>query len=178
MLNSGEESKQLNYSCMIKIFLSLFGIFFLISSCSRSSISNSELEDAKRKVIKSHDPISYADIDLYYSNDYPELYMEQLPYDILMYKANDGYACYQFYKNYLKVCNSGIFDKLSISKLEKPEQDFLLYILNKGALLKEDNCRQYLYYYYTNGIVVKKDSLKADSLSKFFPEGFFDNVNL
>ena len=126
----------------------------------------------------SHDAISYVDIDLYYSNDHPELYMEQLPYDLIMCKANDGYACYQFYKNYLKACNSGKFDKLSIRKLDKPEQDFLLYILNKGALQDEYYCRQYLYYYYKNGIVVKKDSLKADSLSKFFPEGYFDKISL
>lgn len=121
---------------------------------------------------------SYADIDLYYSNDHPELYMEQLPYDLIMCKANGDYACYQFYKNYLKVCNSGLFDKKSIAKLDKPEQDFLLYILNKGAMQKDHYCREYLYYYYKNGIAVEKDSLKADSLSKFFPEGYFDNENL
>ena len=104
--------------------------------------------------------------------------MEQLPYDLIMCKANDGYACYQFYNNYLKVCNSGKFDKLSISKLDKPEQDFLLYILNKGAMLGDEYSQKYLYYYYKNGIVVKKDSLKADSLSKFFPEGYFDKISL
>ena len=152
---------------------------FLFSSCIRkSSISNSELIDAKNAVIMSKAAGSYVDIDLYYSNDYPELYMEQLPYDLIMCKDNNGYACYRFYENYLKISNSGMFDKLSISKLDKPEQDFLLYILNKGASLGEYYCREYLYYYYKNGIAVKKDSLKADSISKFFPEGYFDNVNL
>jgi len=67
---------------------------------------------------------------------------------------------------------------LSIVKLDKPERDFLFNILNKGALLGDEYCRSYLYYYFKNGIVVKKDSLKADSLSKFFPEGYFDKVNL
>ena len=152
---------------------------FLITSCiKKSSISDSVLEDAKRAVVMSHYAISYADIDLYYSNDHPELYMEQLPYDLIMCNANDGFACYRFYENYLKISNSGKFDKLSISKLDKPEQDFLLYILNKGAMLGDEYSQQYLYYYYKNGIVVKKDSLKADSLSKFFPEGFFDKISL
>lgn len=162
-------------------FLYLVIILFLIISCvKKSSISESELEDAKRAVVMSHDVISYGDIDTYYLNDHPELYMEQLPYDLIMCKANYGYACYRFYENYLTLSNSGKFDKLSISKLDKSEQDFLLYILNKGALQEGEEyyCRQYLYYYYKNGIVVKKDSLKADSISKFFPEGYFDNVDL
>jgi len=115
---------------------------------------------------------------MYYTNDHPELYMEQLPYDLIMCKANYGYACYRFYENYLKINNSGKFNKLSISKLDKPEQEFLLYILNKGAMLGDEYSQKYLYYYYKNGIVVKKDSLKADSISKLFPEGFFDNDNL
>ena len=37
---------------------------FLITSCiKKSSISDSELEDAKRAVVMSHYAISYADID-------------------------------------------------------------------------------------------------------------------
>ena len=164
---------------MNKIFLYLVIILSLFISCiEKSSIGDSELEDAKRAVVNSQYSPAYADIDLYYSNDHPELYMEQLPYDLIMCKANDGFACYKFYENYLKACNSGKFDKLSISKLDKPEQDFLLYILNKGAMLDDTYSQQYLYFYYKNGIVVKKDSLKADSISKLFPEGFFDNANL
>lgn len=160
------------------ILFLVISLFLIISCIKKSSISDSELEKAKRAVVMSHDAISYADIDLYYSNDHPELYMEQLPYDLIMCKANNDFSFFQFYQNYLKICNSGQFDKTSIIKLDKTEQDFLLYILNKGAIRGEYYCRQYLYYYYKNGIVVKKDSLKADSLSKFFPEGFFDNVNL
>jgi len=164
---------------MKRSILYLVITLFLINSCIRkSSISDSVLEEAKKAVVETQYAISYADIDLYYSNDHPELYMEQLPYDLIMCKANDGYACYQFYKNYLKLSNSGKFDKASIIRLAKPEQDFLLYILNKGAMLGDEYSQSYLYYYYKNGIVVKKDSLKADSLSKFFPEGYFDKISL
>ena len=163
---------------MKQTILYLIITLVLMSSCSKSRITDSQLEESKRVVTMSHDVISYNDINFYYSNDHPELYMEQLPYDLIMCKANDGYACYQFYENYLKISNSGKFDKLYISKLDKPEQDFLLYILNKGARLGDEYSQRYLYYYYKNGIVVKKDSLKADSLSKFFPEGYFDKVNL
>ena len=154
---------------MVRNFLYLVIILFLIISCSRTRITDSELVEAKRVVVTSQDAGSYVDIMLYYSNDHPELYMEQLPYDLIMCNANDGGACYNFYVNYLKIRNSGKFNKASISKLDKPEQDFLLYILNKGALLEDEYCRSYLYYYHKNGIVVKKDSLKTDSLSKFFP---------
>lgn len=179
MSNFGEVNKQIKIFNMKRIIFFIAITLFLFISCIRkSSISDSELIDAKRAVVKSQYAISYADIDLYYSNDYPELYMEQLPYDLIMCKANNGYACYQFYKNYLKISNSGKFDKLYISKLDTQEQDFLLYILNKGASQNEYYCRQYLYYYYKNGIVVEKDSLKADSISRFFPKGFFDNDNL
>lgn len=153
-------------------------IFLLISCIRKSSISDAEVEEAKRAVVMSHDAGSYVDINLYYSNDHPELYMEQLPYDLIMCKANNKFSCFRFYENYLKACNSGKFDKLSIRKLDKPEQDFLLYILNKGATLGDEFSQSYLYYYYKNGIVVKKDSLKADSISKLFPEGYFDRISL
>jgi len=161
---------------MVRNFLYLVIILFLIISCSRTRITDSELVEAKRVVVTSQDAGSYVDIMLYYSNDHPELYMEQLPYDLIMCNANNGPSCYNFYKNYLKIRNSGKFDKASISKLDKPEQDFLLHILSKGALLEDEDCRSYLYYYFKNGIVVKKDSLKADSLSKFFPKGYFDKI--
>jgi hypothetical protein len=145
-------------------------------SCNRTRITDSELVEAKRVVVTSQDAGSYVDVTLYYSNNHPELYMEQIPYDLIMCNANDANACYFFYVNCLKLHNSGKFDKASISKLDKPEQDFLLYILNKGASLGNEYCQSYLYYYYKNGIVVKKDSLKADSISKFFPEGYFDKI--
>ncbi len=161
-----------------KIFFFAIALLLITSCIRKSSISDSELIDAKRAVVESQYAISYVDIDMYYSNDHPELYMEQLPYDLIMCKANDGYACYRFYENYLKISNSGKFDKLHIRKLDTQEQDFLLYILNKGAMLGDESSQSYLYYYYKNGIVVKKDSLKADSISKFFPEGYFDNANL
>ena len=163
---------------MVRNFLYLVTILFLIISCRRTRITDSELVEAKRVVVTSQDAGSYVDITLYYSNDHPELYMEQLPYDLIMCKANNAPACYEYFVNYIKVCNSGKFDKLTIRKLDKPEQDFLLYILNKGALQEDEYCRSYLYYYYKNGIVLKKDSLKADSLSKFFPEDYFNKVNL
>lgn len=161
-----------------KIFFFAIALLLITSCIRKSSISDSELIDAKRAVVESQYAISYVDIDMYYSNDHSELYLEQLPYDLIMCKANDGYACYRFYENYLKISNSGKFDKLHIRKLDTQEQDFLLYILNKGASQNESYCRQYLYYYYKNGIVVEKDSLKADSISMFFPEGYFDNANL
>ena len=162
---------------MVRNFLYLVIILFLISSCSKEMTKN-ELENVKKAVVISQDVISYVDIMTYYSNYHPELYMEQLPYDLIMCNANDAGACYNFYVNYIKIRNSGKFDKVSISKLDKPEQNLLLNILSKGAVLKDEYCRSYLYYYYKNGIAVKKDLSKADSLSKFFPEGYFDNVNL
>lgn len=161
---------------MARFFLCLVISFILATSCARSRLSQSELEKAKNDVVLKHDVSSYVDLTFHYSNC-PE-YLEQLPYDLIMSNANNGYACYNFYVNYIKACNSDKFDKVSICKLDKTEQDFLLYILNKGALQGEEYCRSYLYYYYKNGIAVKIDSLKADSLSKFFPEGYFDNANL
>jgi hypothetical protein len=161
---------------MVRNFLYLVIALFLITSCSRSRLTDSELEKAKKEVILTHDASSYLDLTCHYSDSLE--YMEQLPYDLIMCNANNCAACYNFYVNYIKACNSGKFEKASICKLDKPEQDFLLYILNKGALKGDEYCRSYLYYYYKNGIVVKKDLLKADSLSKFFPEGYFDNVDL
>jgi hypothetical protein len=161
---------------MVRDFLYMVIALFLITSCARSRLTHSELEKAKKEVILRHDVDSYNELIWHYSDS--SEYMEQFPFDLIMCKANNSSACYECYKNYIRVCNSGKFDKLSIVKLDKPERDFLFNILNKGALLGDEYCRSYLYYYFKNGIVVKKDSLKADSLSKFFPEGYFDKVNL
>ena len=124
---------------MIRNFLYLVIALFLTTSCSRSRLSDSELEKAKKEVILRHDVDSYVELACHYSDSLE--YMEQLPFDLIMCKANDGSACYSFYVNYIKTCNSGKFDKLSIRKLDKPEQDFLLYILNKGALQGDEYCR-------------------------------------
>jgi len=152
-------------------------LFILTSSCIRKRIRDDEVNNAKREVVKTQSVEAYFDLGEYYDNE--DLYLDELPYDLIMSKkSNNVTSCYYFYHNYIRICNSGKFDKNVINKLDKPEQDFLIYMLNKGALKGDMSCQSYLYYYYKNGIVVKKNSLKADSLSKFFPEGYFDKVNL
>ena len=146
-------------------------IILVSSSCRRSGVNEYELLNVKRKIITEHNHDAYLEL----LETKLEFYEENLPYHLIMSKdSTDGLACFSFYQDYLRIANSGKFDKNTIIKLDKPEQDYLIYMLNKGALKEDEYCRTYLYYYYKNGIGVKKDSLKADSISKFYPKTDFD----
>jgi hypothetical protein len=138
------------------------------SSCRKSGVPSYQLNDVKKDIILKHSEDAYEDLVLSCDND-TTCITDQLGYDLIMSRDTGvtlSYSCENFFCNYITTVNGGKFDKNAILKLDKPEQDFLIYKLTKGALRKSSTCRAYLYYYYINGIGVKKDSLKADSLIK------------
>ncbi|MBK8548587.1 MAG: hypothetical protein IPL63_14890 [Saprospiraceae bacterium] len=50
--------------------------------------------------------------------------------------------------------------------LDKPERDFLLYMLEKGAKAGDSFSAEKLIYFYRHGIGIDKNISKADSLEK------------
>jgi hypothetical protein len=109
-----------------------------------------------------------------YYQDEKESYQELLPYSLKMIKrSNVGY--YDFYHNYLTIVFNNRFNHENILKLEKPERDYLFFMLEKGALKNESPCQDVLIEYYLRGIVVEKNIKKADSIYKSlgYPQKYY-----
>lgn len=137
-------------------------IFFTLISCFDRNISNEkELEDCKRDVMLNSDLTSYSKLLNYFDKE--NNYYERLPYILKIAEIEKGFND-DFFVTYLKIKFDNKFDKNNIEKLKKPEKDFLIYLLVEGALNGDDGCKDFLIYYYKNGIVVEKNIEKADSI--------------
>lgn len=143
----------------------------LLVSCNNGINFDFEAESAKQEILETKDPYSYFMITSYYMER--KSYLETLPYDLIMIKNGNVTGNYNFYKNYLKICNSGKFERLSIKKLDKPEKFFLIYLLQKGALKDDEYCQVELFHIYNEGIGIEKDLKKADSIKTLFPKNYF-----
>lgn len=130
-------------------------------SCDQRNVN---IQEAKKNVIK------YSELDSYMALtnifDKEDNYYEIMPYALKMQK--NGVGQFEFYESYLKIIFDNKFDSKNILKLDKPEAEFLIYILNKGAKAEDVRCREILIQYYRNGWVVTKDIKKADSIFKSF----------
>lgn len=156
---------------MQKIFNLL--ICMLLVSCRHGINFDFQAEAAKKEILETKDPFSYFMLTAYYEDENNDFYLEALPYDLLMLKEGNDSGYYRFYENYLKICNSGKFDRSYIDKLDKPERDFLIYLLQKGALNEYEHCQGELFHLYKEGFGVEKDLKKADSIQKLFPKNYF-----
>ncbi len=140
-------------------FLLVFSLVFY--SCDQRNVN---IQEAKKNVIK------YSELDSYMALtnifDKEDNYYEIMPYALKMQK--NGVGQFEFYESYLKIIFDNKFDSKNILKLDKPEAEFLIYILNKGAKAEDVRCREILIQYYRNGWVVTKDIKKADSIFKSF----------
>lgn len=161
----------LNKYVMERKVLFLWMILSIICSCKRGFVFDFQAEEAKTRVIDAQDVDSYSSLDGYYSDS--ERYLEKLPYDLIM--SNDNFASgnFNFYTNYIRIRNSGKFERTFIKKLDIPEKNFLIYFLKKGALKDDMDCQIELFHIYNEGIGIEKDIKKADSLKALFPEKFF-----
>jgi hypothetical protein len=147
----------------------------LLVSCHNGINFDFQAEAAKKEILETKDPFSYFMLTSYYEDENSDFYLEALPYDLLMLKEGNDGAFYRFYENYLKICNSGKFDRSYIDKLEKPEREFLIYLLQKGALKQDEYCQGELFHFYNEGIGVLKDLKKADSIKVLFPKNYFSS---
>lgn len=141
-------------------------ISFLFLSCNDRNISNErDLIKVKSDVMNNGDFVSYIKLTNYYDGE--DNYYEILPYSLkMMYSEKIGYD--EFFTTYLKIKFNNKFNKDDILKVEKSERDFLLYILNKGALADDAGCKNVLIDYYKRGIGVEKNLFKSDSIYKSF----------
>lgn len=149
----------------------LIPLCFFCSSCDPRNIDNEkELNAAKADVMLNGDDISYMQLTNYYDKE--DNYQDILPYSIKMMKTDSiGYS--DFYHAYLKISFNNKFDINNILKLDKQERDFLILILNKGAISGDPECKEILAEYFKKGIVVEKNISKADSIYKSL--GYFNN---
>nr|MCU0384265.1 hypothetical protein [Cyclobacteriaceae bacterium] len=113
-------------------FYSIYLVFlcFLIACVSRGEYSQTELRELENDVIRHDDKGSYSLLRVYYGTD--SISHKLLPYSLKMVKDSKT-GCYDFYFNYLKLRFENKFDHKNILKLEKSEQDFLIFLIRKGA---------------------------------------------
>ena len=139
-------------------------LIFLILCCCSKNKSN-KIQTAKDEVMSSADLTSYTILSNHLEDE--NNYQDLLPYSLKIQKTNQV-GCYDFFTNYIKIASNNKFQINYILNLEKPEQDFLIYILKKGALKDETRCKETLIEYYKNGVSVEKNLTKSDSIYKSF----------
>ena len=139
----------------------------ILTSCARTSVTEKEARNLKNEIKNQKDAESFFWLKSYYeSTEYPE---EILPYALMLTKDSSKTGCYNFYEQYLKIFNSGKFDRKSFYKLDKEERKYLIYILNKGALNGDEYCQDELFFYFNDKNGTEKNKYKADSLYKLLP---------
>lgn len=137
----------------------LLALCLVFYSCDQR---NENFQEAKTNVMRYSELDSYMALTNHFDKE--DNYYEIIPYAIKMQKH--GIGQYELYDSYLKIMFDNKFDAKNILKLDKPEADFLIYILNKGV--EDVRCREVLIQYYRNGWGVTKDIKKADSIYKSF----------
>lgn len=147
-------------------FLILLNLIFLFHfSCTDHKNINTEHDLAlcKKEVMFNYDLTSYIKLSNHYNTE--NNFQDFIPYTIRMMDSLD-IAHYDFFNSYLGIKSSKDYKIDDFFKLEKPERDFLLYILQKGAKAGDDYCREKLIGFYSEGIGLPKNVIKADSLKK------------
>lgn len=135
----------------------------LLSSCDlrHPEYSDLQIETFKTSIMNNKDIHSYKDYSEYVFNE--ESGYEILPYAFRMKEVYPDAYLDLFY-GFLKVNNKGINDAHNILKLQKPEQDLLIFYLEEGAKKKSGLCIDILIDFYEKGIYFKKSTQKLDSL--------------
>lgn len=150
--------------CYIKYKLLILLVLF--TSCARTSVSEKKAEDLKNDIKVQKDTESFFWLESYYeSSDHPE---EIMPYSLVLTKDSSKIGCYSFYEQYLKILNSGKFDRKNFYKLENQERRFLIYILNKGALNDDENCQDELFFTIMINSVMNITSIKQTVYIKYY----------
>jgi len=139
-------------------------LFVVLVSCYRGEMSPEEAAEAKTDVLSGIDYVSYVHLGNFFAESQTKFSIERMPYDLVMARDSTCIGCYQFYYNFLKASFKNKYQQSNIYKLEKPEQELLLYYLKKGAKKEDDYCREALIQFYQNG--KDRNKLKADSILK------------
>ena len=119
---------------------------------------------------------SFAELELYYS--YNDLKKEELlPYILIIVEKYKKYKhCTTAFNSYIEFYTGSKFEydgsKMSLlrylknlNKLNKDQKNYLIYFLNLGLVNNDLASVKYLEILYRNGIGLKKNLIKADSLN-------------
>lgn len=149
-----------------KYKFSILLIFCLISLLIFYKINNKYTEILKMKsnvIYKKNDYISYSFLLNKFNNS--NNYYELLPYVLKVSLKDKNYQeSHRIYECYLRIMFDGKFDVNDIVKLEKPEIDYLLFILKKSAKAGDLFSKETLAVYYKKGLGVEKNLQKSDSI--------------
>lgn len=136
-------------------------------SCNLREVKYTDEEIAimKHNIIENCDEEAYSNYYTYVGKKDSLLYIEMLPYSLSVMDVKNSDSEYSFFEHFLRAKFKGKYNPNDLIKLAKPEQDLLVYYLERGAK-KEDSsyCMGVLIDYYRKGIYYKKNIKKADSL--------------
>jgi hypothetical protein len=135
------------------------------SSVHSDTISRSFL---KRAIVEKGDIETYKRLSLYCGGD---RYLQILPYSIAMSEKHDNaMANFDIYNLIVRFCNEGNYkgryNDTLFANLNEEQKRFAFYYLEKGAKRRHPGCVVILERLYRNGIGLKKDVVKADSIAK------------
>lgn len=163
---------------MKKAFL-IFSAILIFNSCNKNSkeddksrnnfiksnyFSFEQFLELKDKALNEGSSYAYDNILVYFSANESQYY-ELLPISIIMSdKYNNLKSNIVIYETIIKIYNNGLYDDKFLLNLSKPQQEFALFYLEKGARKKIPSCVITLEKLYREGIGVEKNEKIADSL--------------
>lgn len=149
-------------------------IFFmiLIISCTKKKQENNynekteyskEMEKYKKEAIEFGNDDAYGSYLEYADNN--GLYLEKLSFSLLINnKHKNTKSYYQIFKNIIELNNDNKFKIKYLNNLDSINASYALHYLKEGAKRNDISCQTNLEYIYRNGISIKKDIIKSDSL--------------
>ena len=141
-------------------------ILILMISCDlrNPNYSDEEIIKMKHDIIENGDDESYNEIYSNIGRKDSLLNIEMLPYSLKMMDVKNSESEYSFFKFFLRAKFKGKYNPNDLIKLAKPEQDLLIYYLEKRTKNDSNYCAGIISEYYRNGIYYKKNVKKADSI--------------
>ncbi|MBK8080557.1 MAG: hypothetical protein IPK25_09890 [Saprospiraceae bacterium] len=113
--------------------------------------------------MSNKDELEYVHLTNHYNEEHN--FQDLLPYSLKMSNSTE-IANYYFFETYMGIRITKNYKMEDFGNLDKPERDFLLYMLEKGAKAGDSFSAEKLIYFYRHGIGVDINVNKADSLHK------------
>ena len=154
--------KILSVILLVSLILYVGLVLYLTFNDSRIIMGQNDLEENKVLVMTKNDEASYIRLSNYFSE---HNYQDFLAYSLKMSNSIE-IANYYFFETYMGIRIAKNYKMEDFVKLDNPESDFLLYMLEKGVKAGDSYSAEKLIYLYRNGIGVDININKADSLQK------------
>lgn len=146
--------------------LSLIFILFSIFSCQKEIKKNDDrdiMEYYKIKAIKNGDETAYGSYLEYAENN--NIYLEKLSLSLIMNHKYKTLLSYKYiFNNLIELENNNKYKVEYLKNLDEIDKNYALYYLMEGAKKNDISCQTTLEKIYRNGIGIKKNQNKSDSL--------------